>query len=77
MSSVHSTFPYELRIGVTGHRSASGVIVEEAVRKLFDRIAETLSAPTTPLSIVVISPLPRAPTASWLAWHWNVGTGSK
>jgi hypothetical protein len=57
MSSVHSTFPYELRIGVTGHRSVSGVTVEEAVRKLFVRIAETLSTPRTPLSIVVISPL--------------------
>jgi hypothetical protein len=31
MTSVHSTFPYELRIGVTGHRSASGIIVGEAV----------------------------------------------
>lgn len=49
--------PYELRLGVTGHRSATGDGVAAAINALLDRIGTTLSAPQAPLQCVVISPL--------------------
>ncbi len=50
--------PYELRLGVTGHRSvADEDAVGAAIDSLLARIAATLNAPGTALSCVVISPL--------------------
>ena len=55
-----SKLPYELRLGVTGHRDiedAEGVA--RAVGKLLDHIEATLREPMTPLSWVVVSSLAR------------------
>ncbi|OFW15842.1 MAG: hypothetical protein A3H29_11755 [Acidobacteria bacterium RIFCSPLOWO2_02_FULL_67_21] len=50
--------PYELRIGVTGHRSVSDCSgVAAAIDALLDRIKGTLAAPGTPLACVLVSPL--------------------
>jgi hypothetical protein len=50
--------PYELRIGVTGHRAlADAAAVAVAVDRLLDHIARVLDRPGTPLVWTVISPL--------------------
>jgi hypothetical protein len=55
-----SKLPYELRLGVTGHRDIKDVEgVERAVGKLLDHIAATLRREMTPLSWVVVSSLAR------------------
>jgi hypothetical protein len=50
-------FPYELRIGVTGHRTATGAVLEAAVSKVLDRISAVLAVPVAPLTWVIVSPL--------------------
>jgi len=56
-----SSLPYELRLGVTGHRSIRDEPgVANAVRRLLDRIATTLTVHgSIPLSWTVVSPLAR------------------
>jgi hypothetical protein len=56
-----STLPYELRIGVTGHRTlADPAAVGRSVRRVLDHIAATLSTSNqAPLAWTVISPLAR------------------
>lgn len=59
MTIVHSTFPYELRIGVTGHRKlADPDGVRRAVARLLDRISVTLNQHDhTALEWTIVSPL--------------------
>ncbi|MGE0447411.1 MAG: hypothetical protein AB7P99_19470 [Vicinamibacterales bacterium] len=50
--------PYDLRIGVTGHRAvADPAAIRTAVERLLDQVASTLSRPDAPLACTVVSPL--------------------
>jgi len=50
--------PYDLRLGVTGHRAiADGPALAAAVAALLDRIAATLDTPSSPLACTLVSPL--------------------
>src|SRR5205085_10342911 len=53
-----TTLPYELRIGVTGHRTiGDAAAVTRAVEDVLARIAGLLNRPETPLVLTVVSPL--------------------
>jgi hypothetical protein len=52
--------PYELRIGVSGHRVlADEAAVSRTVGHLLDKIEQTLNRPSTPVAWTVVSPLAR------------------
>src|SRR3954465_14707040 len=56
--SFMTSLPYELRIGVTGHRTiAEPAAVTRAVDDVLARIAGLLNDPVAPLSLTVVSPL--------------------
>lgn len=61
MAALCSTLPYELRVGVTGHRSIPDEpATRRAVKRLLDQIAATLHEPgCAPLSWTVVSALAR------------------
>ncbi|MCU7812515.1 MAG: hypothetical protein KZQ77_15000 [Candidatus Thiodiazotropha sp. (ex Notomyrtea botanica)] len=59
MDTVHLDIPYELRIGVTGHRElGNSVLIRQTIDNLIDRLAGLFGqCEQTPLEWVVISPL--------------------
>lgn len=60
MKPTCSLLPYELRLGVTGHRDVHAAAVAEAVREVLRRIEEVLApSEPTPLRMTIISPLAR------------------
>jgi hypothetical protein len=60
MPPVLSKLSYDLRLGVTGHRTLPDPAgIARAVRILLDRIERTLARSSTPLTWTVVSPLAR------------------
>lgn len=58
MDGTHLQIPYELRIGVTGHRKLKdAAAIAESVQRALDSIAHTLGASQVPLRWTVVSPL--------------------